>query len=103
MMFRLGDEPSECRLIDSRGRRRPLLFVASSAPRLLRLATNLTEVTILMKEVDAFPYSVAVSEPGFTLCSPHALISTISDAYTGYVDMTIEKGRLEYTFAFFSI
>ncbi|KAK6011781.1 hypothetical protein OSTOST_23124, partial [Ostertagia ostertagi] len=55
----LGDEPSECRLIDSRGRRRPLLFVASSAPRLLRLATNLTEVTILMKEVDAFrnPYS----------------------------------------------
>ncbi|XGW03102.1 hypothetical protein V3C99_014813 [Haemonchus contortus] len=55
----LGDDPSECRLIDSRGRRRPLLFVASSAPRLLRLATNLTEVTILMKEVDAFhnPYS----------------------------------------------
>ncbi|VDL76391.1 unnamed protein product [Nippostrongylus brasiliensis] len=57
--FQLGDDPSECRLIDTRGRRRPLLFVASSAPRLLRLATNLSEITILMKEVDAFrnPYS----------------------------------------------
>ncbi|KJH50141.1 hypothetical protein DICVIV_03704 [Dictyocaulus viviparus] len=33
--------------------------MASSAPRLLRLATNLTEIIILMKEVDAFrnPFS----------------------------------------------
>ncbi|KAK6754680.1 hypothetical protein RB195_013582 [Necator americanus] len=67
--MQLGDDPSECRLIDSKGRRRPLHFMAISAPRLLRLATNLTEVTILMKEVDAFrnPYSTT----SIGDCSPY--------------------------------
>ncbi|EPB70939.1 F-box domain protein [Ancylostoma ceylanicum] len=66
--MQLGDDPSECRLIDSRGRRRPLLFMASSAPQLLRLATNLTEVTILMKEVDA--YRNPFSSTSIGDCSP---------------------------------
>ncbi|VDO30121.1 unnamed protein product [Haemonchus placei] len=57
-------------MIDSRGRRRPLLFVASSAPRLLRLATNLTEVTILMKEVDLLLLSTIDCRNRNLDCSP---------------------------------
>ncbi|KAE9419485.1 hypothetical protein Angca_001444 [Angiostrongylus cantonensis] len=66
--MQIGDDPSECRLTDSRGRRRPLYFTASSASRLLHLATNLTEVTILIKEVDAYRNPFSATSVGD--CSP---------------------------------